>query len=205
MAKLPATAVTTKMAHASRPTSTTLPTGVSGFVILDETVSSCTAQKKAASPNPWMFPPFCPLSNTHMSTVPTAKTTIDSPNASTKRAREQPPVPFPGREEPRQFFPYHSRVSFRPAQLCEGFPMMLRRPVAGKAAVALAREAALRETARAAALLSGTESCRDASVRQGLFARPGPASQAYRQGRGVVVTPRPGLRARRAIAACQCD
>jgi hypothetical protein len=33
VAKLPATAVTTKMAHASRPTSIILPVGVSGFVI----------------------------------------------------------------------------------------------------------------------------------------------------------------------------
>jgi hypothetical protein len=36
------------------------------------------------------------------------------------QAREQPPVPFPYREEPRQFFSYHSGVSFRPAQLREG-------------------------------------------------------------------------------------
>jgi hypothetical protein len=39
------------MTHASRPTSTILPTGVGGFLIEDETVSSCTAVKKAASPN----------------------------------------------------------------------------------------------------------------------------------------------------------
>jgi hypothetical protein len=58
VAKLPATAVTTKMAHASRPTSIIFPTDVTGFVILDETVSNCTEQKKAASPNPWIFPPF---------------------------------------------------------------------------------------------------------------------------------------------------
>jgi hypothetical protein len=45
--------------------------------------------------------------------------------------------------------------------------MMLRRPAGGKAAVALAREAAPCEAARAAALLSCTESCRDASARQG--------------------------------------
>jgi len=35
-AKLPATAVTTKIAHASRATSTTLPPAVRGFVIADE-------------------------------------------------------------------------------------------------------------------------------------------------------------------------
>ena len=45
--------------------------------------------------------------------------------------------------------------------------MMLRRPAGGKAAVALAREAAPGEAARAAALLSCTESCRDANARQG--------------------------------------
>jgi len=39
-AKLPATAVTTKIAHASRATSTTLPPAVRGFVIADEIVSS---------------------------------------------------------------------------------------------------------------------------------------------------------------------
>jgi hypothetical protein len=38
-AKLPATAVTTKIAHASRATST-LPPAVRGFVIADEMVSS---------------------------------------------------------------------------------------------------------------------------------------------------------------------
>jgi hypothetical protein len=86
VAKLPATAVTTKMAHASRPTSIIFPADVTGFVILDETVSNCTAQKKAASPNPWMFPLFCPLSDTHMSTVPATNTTIDSPNARSSRA-----------------------------------------------------------------------------------------------------------------------
>jgi hypothetical protein len=37
-----------------------------------------------------------------------------------QQAREQPTVPFLSREEPRQFFSYHSAVSFRPAQLCEG-------------------------------------------------------------------------------------
>jgi hypothetical protein len=89
VAKLPATAVTTKMPHASSPTSIIFPTDVTGFVILDETVSNCTPQKKAESPNPWIFPPFCPLSNTHMSTVQTAKTTIDSPNAITKRANSR--------------------------------------------------------------------------------------------------------------------
>jgi hypothetical protein len=36
------------MTHVSRPTSTILPTGVGGFLIEDETVSSCTAVKKAA-------------------------------------------------------------------------------------------------------------------------------------------------------------
>jgi hypothetical protein len=89
VAKLPATAVTTKMAHASRPTSIIFPADVTGFVMLDETVSNCTAQKKAESPNPWIFPPFCPLSNIHMSTVPTAKTTVDSTNASTRRANSR--------------------------------------------------------------------------------------------------------------------
>ena len=93
VAKLPATAVATKMAHASRPTSTILPTVVGGFVILEETVSNCTEQKKAASPSPWIFPPFCPPSNTHMSTVATAKTTVDSPNASTKRANSPMALP----------------------------------------------------------------------------------------------------------------
>jgi hypothetical protein len=79
--------------------------------------------------------------------------------------------------------------------------MMLRRPVAGKAVV----EAALCEAARGAAPLSYTEACRAASARQGFFARPGAASQAYRRGRGVAVMPRPGSRARRAIAVCPCD
>jgi hypothetical protein len=37
-----------------------------------------------------------------------------------QQPREQPTVPFLSREEPRQFFSYHSAVSFRPAQLCEG-------------------------------------------------------------------------------------
>ena len=39
-AKLPATAVTTKIAHASSATSTTFPAAVTGFVIDDDTVSS---------------------------------------------------------------------------------------------------------------------------------------------------------------------
>ena len=51
-AKLPATPVTTKIAHASRATSTTLPAAVSGFVDDDEMVSSWTAVKKTASPKP---------------------------------------------------------------------------------------------------------------------------------------------------------
>jgi hypothetical protein len=49
--------------------------------------------------------------------------------------------------------------------------MMLRWPVGGKAAVELAREAALCEAARAAVLLSCTEACRAASARQS-FSRP---------------------------------
>ena len=49
-AKLPATPVTTKIAHISRATSTTLPPVVSGFVIADDIVSSCTAVKNTASP-----------------------------------------------------------------------------------------------------------------------------------------------------------
>jgi hypothetical protein len=72
--------------------------------------------------------------------------------------------------------------------------MMLRRPVGGKAAVELARETALREAARAAALLSCTESCRDASARQGSSrvlvprVRPisGDAAAASRPGRDCV-------------------
>ena len=86
VAKLPATTVTTKMPHNSRPTSIILPTEVSGFFMLDETVSNCTEQKKAASPIPWISPPFFPLSKIHMSTVPAAKTTIDSPPAISRRA-----------------------------------------------------------------------------------------------------------------------
>jgi len=86
VAKLPATTVMTKMAHTSRPMSTSLPADVSGFLICDETVSSCTAEKKAASPNPWMSPPFCPLSSVHVSKVPAANTTIVSTKASTRRA-----------------------------------------------------------------------------------------------------------------------
>ena len=38
--------MTTKIAHISRATSTTLPPVVSGFVIADDIVSSCTAVKK---------------------------------------------------------------------------------------------------------------------------------------------------------------
>ena len=45
--------------------------------------------------------------------------------------------------------------------------MTLQQPVRGKAAVELAREAALREAVRAATPLSYTEACRDASARQG--------------------------------------
>src|SRR5450631_3647456 len=74
------------MAHTSRPTSTILPATVSGFLICDETVSNCTAAKKAASPNPLISPPFWPLSNTHVSTAPAARTKMDRPNASTRRA-----------------------------------------------------------------------------------------------------------------------
>lgn len=57
------------------------------------------------------------------------------------QAREQPPVPFPYREEPREFFSYHSDS---PSALysCARGPMMLRRPAGGKAAVELAREVA---------------------------------------------------------------
>jgi hypothetical protein len=48
----PATAVTTKIAHASSATSSTFPTAVTGFFSDEETVSSCTLAKKNASPNP---------------------------------------------------------------------------------------------------------------------------------------------------------
>jgi hypothetical protein len=77
--------------------------------------------------------------------------------------------------------------------------MMARRPVGGKAAVALAREAALREAARAAAPLSCTESCRDASARQGYSrvlvprVRPtgGGSASSSRPGRNCVQDGRP--------------
>jgi hypothetical protein len=68
--------------------------------------------------------------------------------------------------------------------------MAAQRPVGGKVAVELAREAALCEAARATALLSRTEPRRDASARRG-FSRPGPASQACRQGCGGVAVIRP--------------
>jgi hypothetical protein len=68
--------------------------------------------------------------------------------------------------------------------------MVAQRPVGGKVAVELAREAALCEAARATALLSRTEPRRDASARRG-FSRPGPASQACPQGCGVVTVIRP--------------
>jgi hypothetical protein len=48
----------------------------------------------------------CPLSNTQTSTVPTPKTTIDTPKASTKRASSRRCLFF-GPEKPRQFFAYH--------------------------------------------------------------------------------------------------
>src|ERR1019366_8447155 len=86
VAKLPATTVMTKTAHTSSPISTILPGHVSGFLIWDETVSICTTEKKAASPNPLMSPPLCPPSNAHVSTVPATKTTMDSPSASNRRA-----------------------------------------------------------------------------------------------------------------------
>ena len=49
-ANLSATPVTTKIAHISRATSTTLPPAVSGFEIADDMVSSFTAVKNKASP-----------------------------------------------------------------------------------------------------------------------------------------------------------
>src|SRR5690242_19923615 len=69
VARLPATAVTTKIAHSSRATSTTFPALVTGLGIEEETVSSCTAVKKAASPRPWMALPFSPASVSQTSTL----------------------------------------------------------------------------------------------------------------------------------------
>src|SRR6185437_14023242 len=85
-AKLPATAVTTKTAQASRATSTTLPPTVRGFVIAEEMVSSWTEVKKTASPKLWMSPPFTPASKTQMRTEPMTRTTSVSPSAMSRRA-----------------------------------------------------------------------------------------------------------------------
>jgi hypothetical protein len=52
--KMPATAVTTSLAHSSNTTSTTLPTAVSGFLSDDETVNTCTVEKNSESPKPWI-------------------------------------------------------------------------------------------------------------------------------------------------------
>jgi hypothetical protein len=84
--------------------------------------------------------------------------------------------------------------------------MMLRRPVGGKAAVELAREAALREAARAAALLSCTESCRDASARQG-FSRV-LVPRVRPTGRDAAAASRPGwdcVQDGRSLCACATD
>jgi hypothetical protein len=43
--KLPATAVTMKIAQTSSPTSTAFPADVNGFRIAEDTVRSCTAVK----------------------------------------------------------------------------------------------------------------------------------------------------------------
>jgi hypothetical protein len=44
--------VTTKIVHISSATSTTFPAAVTGLMIDDQMVSSCTAVKKTASPKP---------------------------------------------------------------------------------------------------------------------------------------------------------
>jgi hypothetical protein len=82
--------------------------------------------------------------------------------------------------------------------------MVAQRPVGGKVAVELAREAALCEAARATALLSRTEPCRDASARRG-FSRPGLASQACRPGCGVVTVIRPRDDVTPGIGGCLTD
>ena len=71
VAKLPAMAVTPKMAHASNPTSMILPADVTGLGRDEETVNSWTPVKKAASPSPCIWPPFFPVSNVQISKVPT--------------------------------------------------------------------------------------------------------------------------------------
>ena len=85
-AKLPATAVTTKIAHISSATSTIFPAALTGLVSDEETDSSCTAVKKTESPKPLMPPPFLPLSNTQIRTEPTARTTSVAATAMMRRA-----------------------------------------------------------------------------------------------------------------------
>ncbi len=62
LAIAPAEPATTITAHSSSSTSTIRPPAVSGFLICDETVSSCTVVKKSASPSEWMSPPATPRS-----------------------------------------------------------------------------------------------------------------------------------------------
>src|SRR5207245_11322906 len=59
----PAEPATTITAQISRKMSTIRPPTVSGFRICEETVSSCTVVKNAASPNEWMSPFATPCSN----------------------------------------------------------------------------------------------------------------------------------------------
>jgi hypothetical protein len=87
--KLPATAVTTPIAHSSNMTSTTFPTPVSGFLIDEETVRTCTVAKKSESPKPWMSPPLIPLSQFHTKNAPTRSTTRVRPKTMINRARSR--------------------------------------------------------------------------------------------------------------------
>jgi hypothetical protein len=105
-AKLPASAVTTKMAHASRSTSTTFPAVVTGFFSDDETVRSCTPVKKTASPNPWMSPPFLPFSKRIHRDRPGGRD-HHGESSGDHHTGEQTPVAFPDGEKPVQLLPDH--------------------------------------------------------------------------------------------------
>ena len=118
VAKLPATAVTTKMAHASRTTSITLPrrqrvchTRRNGQQLHGAEKGSITESVDIPAFLPGLKYPYEHGADDE---------DHDGQSEREHQAREQTTVPLPYREEPRQFFSYHSGVSFRPRSCARG-------------------------------------------------------------------------------------
>jgi hypothetical protein len=81
---------TRQRAVTSSTMSTIRPPVVTGFGICDETVSSCTVEKKNASQRLWIALWLTSSSNSHIRTVPTTSTTPTSTSASSSRRRRAP-------------------------------------------------------------------------------------------------------------------